>query len=67
MYTDDERRLYINYLKKMRLRDKIEHFKKRNKEYFKGQHGQRFYYDYEKRFANSDDNEEYLVCNLYDT
>lgn len=42
-------------LQKMRLKDKkekVKEIKDRNKTYLKGQHGVRYYYDYDKRYKN---------------
>ena len=54
-------------LRQIRLEEKKEYFemkKQRNKTYLKGQRGVRYYYDYDKRFINPDDNDEYSDYDL---
>lgn len=55
-YIDKEK------LRQIRLEEKKEYFemkKQRNKTYLKGQRGKRLYYDYEKKYVDQEDNDDY--------
>ena len=62
VYDEDYGYIDKEKLRLIRLEEKKEYFemkKQRNKTYLKGQRGKRLYYDYEKKYVNQDDNDDY--------